>query len=51
MTEKDDFQTLYHKPDVQRYRQYVLADQQAELWDKYAALNQQVSHPNMVFAL
>lgn len=50
MTEKDDFQTLYHKPDVQRYRQYVLADQQAELWDKYAALNQQVSHPNMVFA-
>lgn len=45
-----DFQELYHKADVKEYRQYILADQQNQLWENYAALNQSVSHPNTVFA-
>ena len=45
-----DFQELYHKADVQEYRQYILADQQHQLWEKYASLNKTVSHPNIVFA-
>ncbi|MGE9834403.1 GDSL-type esterase/lipase family protein [Streptococcus orisratti] len=45
-----DFQELYHKADVQEYRQYILTDQQNQLWEKYAALNKIVSHPNIVFA-
>lgn len=45
-----DFQELYHKADVKEYRQYILADQQNQLWGNYVALNQSVSHPNTVFA-
>ena len=45
-----DFQTLYHRADVKEYRNYVLADQQNQLWDKFVALNSSASHPNIVFA-
>ena len=42
-------QELYHKADVQEYRQFILANQQNQLWEKYTALNKNVSHPNIVF--
>ncbi len=45
-----DFQELYHKADVTEFRKQILADQQAQLWEKYDALNQLVKQPNVVFA-
>ena len=44
-----EFQKLYHKADVQEYRQFILVDQQNKLREKYAALNKSVSHPNILF--
>ena len=43
-----DFQELYHKADVTEFRKQILADQQAQLWEKYDALNQLVKQPNTV---
>lgn len=45
-----DFQELYHKADVTEFRKQILADQQAQLWEKYDALNQLVKQTNIVFA-
>ena len=44
-----EFQKLYHKADVQEYRQFILLYQQNKLREKYEALNKSVSHPNIIF--